>query len=457
MALIAALLLLPALARAQTLVVAVLPFSNNSGDPDWDPLGRGLAEMMTTDLARSPSLVLVERVRLQQVLDELKLQEGASFDPATAAQVGRLVGASHLAFGSLVALAPDLRLDIRLVTTDAGRVLVAESVTGQKDRFFALETELADKLLAGLPDAVPGTHQRQTDDLVDVAEYGRALQEAEAGDFESASQRLATLVREEPAFEMAQQDYEAVVRAMMASRHRREALLDEATAAFLTAAQEVIDAGEPTGSSSHHHFGALIAKGKLQLDLIVQLGDGGAIGVKMPDGPEYPRQVREWLTSIDALLDALKQSRAAGSDPPTSPGLPAELSAIVEENNLETDSHWAFLSEWEVAGDTAVFLATGDAPLRIEDLSPAPVAFDRRLGDRALELIDDALVQCEKYDDRYKERELVRLHRKKAEILVALGRKAQAIAELQSTLDAFPKSDEYDYVERDLLRLLGID
>ncbi len=455
--LLTALLSMPAVVRADSIVVAVLPFSNNSGDPQWDPLGRGLAEMMTTDLARSPSLVVVERVRLQEVLSELEIQQGTGFDPATAAQVGRLVGASHLAFGSLVALAPDLRLDVRLVTTDAGRVLVAESVTGQKDRFFALETELADKLLAGLPKAVPPTPKRQTDDLEDVAEYGRALQEADAGDYESASRRLATLVREEPDFALAQKDYEEVVRAMMAARSRRETLLDSAAKDFLAAAQAHVEAGDPSKGDGREWFGTLIAKQSLQLDLIVQLGDGGSIGVEMPEGDAYPRQVREWLGSIDALLDGLKRRRAAGMEPPTFPDLPDELDRVVDENNLEADPKWAFLSEWEVAGATAEFLVLGDVPNRIEDLSPPPVAGDARLGRKALDLLDDALVQCEQYEGRYKERELVRLHQKKAEVLVALGRKAEAIAELQGTLEQFPKADEYDDVEEDLMRLLGIE
>ena len=455
--LLIALLLLPGLAQADPLVVAVLPFSNNSGDPQWDPLGRGLSEMMTTDLARSPSLVVVERARLQGVLSELTLQQAAGFDPASAVRVGRLVGASHLAFGSLVALSPNLRLDVRLVSAEGGKVLVAESVTGEQNHFFALETALADRLLAGLPDAVPPTPHRQTDDLEDVAEYGRALQEADAGDFEAASRRLGTLVREEPDFVMAQQDYEAVVRALMASRVRRESLLDQAAAEFFEATRARIEAGDPTARDADDHFGTLIARQKLQLDLLIKLGDGGAIDVAMPDSADYPRQVREWLATIDLLLDALKTRRAAGMEPPTFPSLPNDLDAMVERNNLEADPNWAFLAEWEVAGDAAVFLVLGDVPLRIEDLSPPPLAGDPRLKDRALELIDVALAECERHERRYKERELVRLHQKKADLLVALGRKAQAIAELQSTLEAFPKADGYDDVEEALLELLGIE
>ena len=135
---------------------------------------------------------------------------------------------------------------------------------------------------------------------------------------------------------------------------------------------------------------------------------------------------------------------------------PGRCDELVDRSNLKADPSWAFLSEWEVASDTAMFLVLGDVPLRIEDLTPPPMATDSRLGDRALELIDLALAECDRHEGRYRERELVRLHRKKAKLLVALDRRAQAIAELQLTLERFPRSDEYDGVEEDLLKLLGM-
>ena len=102
------------------LIVAVLPFANNSGAAEWDPLGKGLADMMTTDLARSSSLTVIERERLSDVVQEIGLQQTSMIDAATAQKVGQLLGASHLAFGSLVALDPDLRLDVRLVGVGTG-------------------------------------------------------------------------------------------------------------------------------------------------------------------------------------------------------------------------------------------------------------------------------------------------------------------------------------------------
>lgn len=96
-------LLLPALALAGP-VVAALPFANHSQDGGWDPLGKGLADMMTTDLANNSGIQVVERQRLSDVLGELSLQQSVFIDPATAQTVGKGLGATHLVTGPLIAL-----------------------------------------------------------------------------------------------------------------------------------------------------------------------------------------------------------------------------------------------------------------------------------------------------------------------------------------------------------------
>lgn len=448
----------PSAPRSGALIVAVLPFANNSGDAQWDPVGKGLADMMTTDLSRSDSLTVIERARLAEVVQEIGLQQTSMIDASTAQKVGQLLGASHLAFGSLVALDPDLRLDVRLVGIGTGEVLVAERVVGSKHRFFELETTLADKLLAGLPGAAPTKPKRQTDDLEDVAAYGRALEAEDAGDLQAASEHLSGLVRDEPDFTLAAERYEAVMKALVEARKRRTELMDTGMADFLEASQAYIDKGNPkaAGRSAEQYFGARIAHQAARLDVLVKLGDGGAIDVNIEKAKhaDYAREVRAWLGSAKGLIDALKERRAAGMKPPTFPKLPDELDKKADRLGLSMPAHWAFLSEYNVAGQVASFLATGDVPNRIEDLVPPPMAVDKSLQAEALAIIDDGLAQCEAHEKRYKEREMVRLHQKKAEILARMGHKARAIAELQGVLDKYPMSDEYDYVESQLEELL---
>src|SRR5213594_1467027 len=64
-------------------VVAVMPLTFSGADTSLKPLERGLAELLTTDLARSSQLTVVERLRIQALIDEIKLQGGGATDAST--------------------------------------------------------------------------------------------------------------------------------------------------------------------------------------------------------------------------------------------------------------------------------------------------------------------------------------------------------------------------------------
>src|SRR5215470_4700728 len=130
-----------------TRTVAVLYFDNDTGDQSFDPLGKGLADMMVTDLAGVPGIQVVEREKLEALLQELKLQRTRYFDPKTAQKIGRGVGAEYAVTGSFAAVAPDIRIDVRVLRIATGEVVVARKVTGQKERFFDLQQQLAAALI----------------------------------------------------------------------------------------------------------------------------------------------------------------------------------------------------------------------------------------------------------------------------------------------------------------------
>jgi TolB-like protein len=127
--------------------VAISYFDNNSDDRTMDPLGRGLADMLITDLSNVQSLQLVEREKLNLALDELKLSKSKFIDPKNALALGKGLSAKYLLTGSFAVVADTLRLDARLFDVPAGKVLFSEKVEGKKDEFFALEKELVDLLI----------------------------------------------------------------------------------------------------------------------------------------------------------------------------------------------------------------------------------------------------------------------------------------------------------------------
>jgi tetratricopeptide (TPR) repeat protein len=68
--------------------VGVFPFLLATTDTTLRALGTALAELLTTDLAQTERLRVLERVRVQMLLDEMKLGASGRVDAATAARSG---------------------------------------------------------------------------------------------------------------------------------------------------------------------------------------------------------------------------------------------------------------------------------------------------------------------------------------------------------------------------------
>ncbi len=136
-------------ANAQS-TVAVTTFDAHSVRPELQPLGLGLSDMLITDLQRAPSLRLVERRRLQEVLREFDLAAQGYLDESAAARLGEGLGAHLVVTGSITVAMEGMRLDARVVDVATGRVTGVASAAGAEDQFFALENQLATSLLREL-------------------------------------------------------------------------------------------------------------------------------------------------------------------------------------------------------------------------------------------------------------------------------------------------------------------
>jgi len=68
-----------------------IPYSQNKTERSkLDPLQKGMEMMLTTDLSKVKGLQVLERVKIQTLLEELGLQVPGLVGPHTAPRVGRL-------------------------------------------------------------------------------------------------------------------------------------------------------------------------------------------------------------------------------------------------------------------------------------------------------------------------------------------------------------------------------
>lgn len=133
--------------------IAVLYFENNSVvDKDkLDPLKKGLADMMITEMTKIKGIKVVERQRIQAIIEELNLNETDMVDKTTTQKMGKLLGAKVMLFGGFSNLFNDkLRIDVRIVRTETGETLKAEEETGELDEFLTMLQSLVKKIATDL-------------------------------------------------------------------------------------------------------------------------------------------------------------------------------------------------------------------------------------------------------------------------------------------------------------------
>ena len=136
----------------------MLPFENGGSygrdKEDFDALRKGLAALLISELSANPGLRLIDRAESQRVLDGQGPALAERVDKATAARIGKLVGARYVVTGSFIDLYGDFRIDARLVDTDSGDIVkVVRSDPTYHDRrdMYRMVQSVADRLASGTP------------------------------------------------------------------------------------------------------------------------------------------------------------------------------------------------------------------------------------------------------------------------------------------------------------------
>jgi TolB-like protein len=221
----------PALADklVESPTVAVLYFDYDGKDPQIGLLRKGLAQMLISDLSVLEGIRIVERDRLEDILKELKLGQSGKIDKASAAKVGKLLGARYMVLGGYFDVMNTLRADARVVEVETGKVVQSVGATGKPDDFLTVEQQLATglsgvlskKLTAAAPaPTAPGPTAAPKKPrpkppaklmMKTAIAYSAALGHVDAGDKEKAKEALAAVVKEQPDFQLAAVDLDKLM------------------------------------------------------------------------------------------------------------------------------------------------------------------------------------------------------------------------------------------------------
>ena len=131
--------------------IAVLPFTNLSGDPAQDLFGDGIAEDLITALARYPSFPVIAR-------NSSFAYRGRALDLR---QIGRELGVRYLLVGSLRTAAGCIRVSAQLIEAETGHHVWGERFDRDLADIFRVQDEIVHASTTAMAPAIASAEQRR--------------------------------------------------------------------------------------------------------------------------------------------------------------------------------------------------------------------------------------------------------------------------------------------------------
>lgn len=186
--------------------VAVLAFRNTSTKPELTPLQKGFAFLLMTDLAQVEGISVVERIRLQALLEELDLGASGLVEKQTEPRIGRLLGAGYLVGGDLSSETGD-RISILsdVLQVRDQNSLGRPAADGVLEQIFDLEKKILFEVVGLLRIKLSKTQRESlsrplTTSYQALLYLGCGLDASDRGNFAQAGYCYSKALQEDPQF-----------------------------------------------------------------------------------------------------------------------------------------------------------------------------------------------------------------------------------------------------------------
>jgi TolB-like protein len=199
--------------------VAIAAFQN-LGTSKYAPLGKAFTAMLIDNLSAVPDLKVLERERVEALVQEAELAKAGLADSKTAVRAGKLLRARRVTAGSYKdwAASPDhLGIEALLVDVDQGKEIGTFSEEGMMESFHELIPKLSADLAGAVGHPVDSltTEQKQevqdshTQNLECVLAFGEGLDAKDRQDYPAARDAFIRALRCGH-FDLAQRELDAL-------------------------------------------------------------------------------------------------------------------------------------------------------------------------------------------------------------------------------------------------------
>ena len=148
----------PMALQSQQSSFAVVPFEAQQSfgldQESLNALGGGIAQILASELSLSPGGSAAPRSTTAGAISSQALPKSARIDAATAAKIGKTVGAKYVIMGNFVDYYGKFRLNVRVIDTQSGAIVKGFSNEDPKmqdrDQIYLIIQSIAQKILQEL-------------------------------------------------------------------------------------------------------------------------------------------------------------------------------------------------------------------------------------------------------------------------------------------------------------------
>lgn len=189
--------------------LAIFPLHYIGSNTDYEHLGRAFSELVLADLAQLSRVKLVERIRVQTLLDELQLAADGVTDPSVSPRLGKLLGAGNMAGGNInLDHNEAIKIGFAQWSPDNSDAPAFSDHNGSLQQLMRIEKEVVYTLLNQLgiqlsPEEREQIEQIPTQNMQAFLAYSRGLGFRDRGLYQMASTAFGEATTLDPGFTQA--------------------------------------------------------------------------------------------------------------------------------------------------------------------------------------------------------------------------------------------------------------
>jgi TolB-like protein len=179
--------------------VSVLYFDNVSKNQEYAWLSKGIADMLISDIAGRSGFDVVERESLKKVLDEQQLSLTGLVDDKKALEIGKLLSAGKLIYGSFIVQKNTVIINGKLTETKTGKIAAAFTAQGPLASVLSVKDDFSLKMQKALGIEIKEIAKRDRDTSINaIRNYYQGLDLLDRGAVDDARRKFEEASKTDP-------------------------------------------------------------------------------------------------------------------------------------------------------------------------------------------------------------------------------------------------------------------